>query len=90
MTKINLKVVKNPDEKFRILSDEIVEYQISRDFEIELEDGDTITVNKWLMDSSNMSENDWDFVDDASKKRHNKLSEDDQDAFFDFISNIKI
>lgn len=88
--KINLKVVKNPDEKFRILSDELVNYQVARDIEIELEDGDTIMINKWAMSSDNMDENDWDFYDDESKKRHNKMSEDDQDLFFDFISNIKL
>lgn len=88
--KINLKLNKPAEEMFRMLSNELASIRISRDFEIELENGDTITINKWIYENEKMGgdDNGWEILE--GNEIYNKMSEEKQDKFYDFVSNLNI
>jgi len=87
MTKINLKVIKNPDEKFRVVRDDLVDMKVSRDFTIRLENGDDIIVNRYQY-CGNEDESDYDII--SGNAIYNKMSEEDQDAFYDFVQELRV
>ena len=90
LNKKNVKVVKNPEiEKFRVVGDSLVEMKISRDFMIELENGEIITINKWIYETHNEAESDWDVIAGRGEY-YNKMSEEDQDALYDFIQKLSV
>jgi len=87
MKKINVKVKKGAEDKFRLLSDELVSMRISRDFEIELENGDVIAINKWLYESNDGSDDiGWEITE--GRKIYDKMSEEEQDQFYDFVLDL--
>ena len=85
---INVKVNKNPEDIFRVLSNELVSMRVSRDFEIELENGETITVNKYEYHYDHEDDADWDIID--GKEHHEAMSEEDQDKFYDFVQDLSV
>ena len=86
--KINVKLNKNADEMFRVLSDELVGLQVERDFAIKTAGGEII-INKWVRDGKNeIIESDWDFI--KGNEIYNKMSEEEQDKFYDFVQDLRV
>ncbi len=88
--KINVRVRKNPDEKFEVINDQLVSLRVSRDFTIETEKGDIIVVNKYAYDGEDVAceEGDYDIID--GNNVYKKMSEEDQDAFYDFVQELEV
>jgi len=63
-------------------------YSINKDFDIELDNGEVITVNKYIYESDNETDGDWNIID--GKEIYDKLTDDKQDEVDDFINNIKL
>lgn len=87
---INVKVIKEPSEMFSIFNENTESYHISKDYEISIPSGDTISINKWVDDRDNSFESDWDFLTPEDKKEYEKMSEEEQDTFYDFVMDLKL
>jgi uncharacterized protein (UPF0264 family) len=75
--------------KIETTREEIVNYYTSKDFDIEINGTDEITINKWAREGEHeMPESDWDFVD--GKDIYDKMSEEDQDEFTDFVNSLTV
>lgn len=72
-----------------VTNENLCSYRVSRDFEITIGDVE-ININKWVYEDDLEIDNDWSFVDSEDKKRYEELSEDDQEAFNDFIIELKV
>ncbi len=79
--------------KIEIINENLTEYKIAKEFEIEveLESGDFVelTFNKWTYENDNNIDNDWEF-DDESKKIYDDLPKELQDKISDFISDTHL
>jgi len=64
-------------------------YRISKEFEIELDNGDILNVCKWLIDSDSETDSDYEFTAE-SQKDFDKLPEEQQEDIIDFINDIKL
>jgi len=86
---IYVKLNKNADEIFKVVENRLVSMQISRDFKIGLENGETVTINKWIQESNDGGDNnDWSIKE--GQKIYDKMSEEEQDKFYDFISELSV
>jgi len=73
--------------KLSIINKNLQSYRISKDFEIELENGKTININKYYFEDVYTSEADWNFLDVEDRDVFNNLTEDEQDKFYSFINS---
>ena len=73
----------------KIINEELVSCKISKNYEIELDDGNVLLVNKWIYEDDIETDNDYE-IDEKSLESFNKLSEEKQDQIRDFINDITI
>lgn len=90
--KIKVKFIKEPEDIFEVADEQLVSLRVSRDFTIEVkESGEQMTINKWVSEGEHEdTESDWEFVDKKDKELHDKMSEEDQDQFYDFVQGLQV
>jgi len=75
----------------RIINEEIVSHTIRKKFIIGLDNGEEITIYKWLYDDSSLAipEYGWE-VSEEYEETFNEFSQKKQDQLDDFIEDIKL
>jgi len=85
-----IKTKKRTKNLFEVVDTELITENISKDFIIELPNGDNITINKHQYNTEQEHDQDWDFVDSNDKKLHNKMTQELQDMFYDFVQDLSL
>jgi len=72
----------------KITNEYLQSRRISKDFTIELDNGKEIEINKWVEESDNNCEAEWDFIE--GKDIYDKLSEEEQEKVDDLIYDLEV
>lgn len=84
LVKVDLK------PKFEVYDENCTYVKKKTLFTITIPAGETITIEKWILDSDEETESDWDFYQEDDKKAYEALPEELQDEFSDFVFELKL
>lgn len=71
----------------KVIDERNVYQRVSRDFQIELENGKTIWVNKWFVESDGGTDGNSE-LDEENQKIYDSLTEDEQDDLQGLINDL--
>ncbi len=74
--------------KIEIVNENLVEIRKSKDYELQINDGEIITINKWIVECDREVDNDWNIIN--GKDIYDKLDDDMQIEIDDFVMDINI
>jgi len=73
-------------KKIQLFSEYTTCNRVSKEYELELPDGEILKVNKWWIESDHETDNDYEIV---NKELYDKQTEELQDEILDFISELQ-
>ena len=79
----------------KVIMENCTQRQITKQFEIELDDGRVLHISKWVSCieepfGSNEIDGDWEFDMKADKDLYESLPEEVQDEFHDFVNDLDL